>query len=163
MKKQAGFTLIEVLVAVVVLALGLIGLAALQTTGLANNQSAYNRSQASQLAYDMADRIRSNSDSAPNYVTATANGVIRSCPNGTTNPCTACTTTGTECNSATMVTKDVFEWTNALSATLPSGVGQVSRENPAEDVYTIVISWNDTKVSSGANDNRFVMRFRKGE
>jgi len=48
------------LVAMLVLAIGLLGLAGLQVVGLRNNQSAYLRAQATQLAYDMADRMRTN-------------------------------------------------------------------------------------------------------
>lgn len=157
--KCKGFTLIEVLVAVVILALGLIGLAGLQANGLANNQSAYNRSQASQLAYDIADRIRSNSSVANAYVAATAAGSIPVCPNGTANPCTACTATATPCNEGQMVTKDVFEWKNTLSATLPLGDGIVVQDPPAgSGIYTVTINWDDNK--SGAANPNFVMRFR---
>ena len=60
MKKNTGFTLIEVLIAMIVLAVGLLGLAGLQATSLRNNQSAYNRIKATQLAYDIADRMRAN-------------------------------------------------------------------------------------------------------
>ena len=60
MKTNSGFTLIEVLIAMLVLAVGLLGLAGMQATGIRNNLSAYNRSLATQLAYDMADRMRSN-------------------------------------------------------------------------------------------------------
>jgi len=59
-RSSEGFTLLEVLIAVVVLSIGLLGLAGLQTTGLRNNQDAYARTQAATLANDMADRIRSN-------------------------------------------------------------------------------------------------------
>lgn len=160
MKANAGFTLIEVLVAVVILALGLIGLAGLQATGLANNQSAYNRSQVSQLAYDIADRMRSNSGFAANYVLATAGG-IPACPNGTydnINPssCTSCTTTATPCDEATMVTKDVFDWKLALRATVPLGDGAIVSEGA--NVYSVTIQWDDTK--SGVAGANFGMRFR---
>ena len=57
-KIERGATLIEVLVAVVVLSIGLLGLAGLQVTSLQSNHSAYMRSQASLLAYDLADRMR---------------------------------------------------------------------------------------------------------
>ena len=60
MNKNTGFTLIEVLIAMIVLAVGLLGLAGLQATSLRNNQSAYNRIKATQLAYDIADRMRAN-------------------------------------------------------------------------------------------------------
>ena len=64
MIRQKGFTLLEVLVAVLVLAIGLLGLAGLQATSLRVNQSASMRSQATNLAYDMADRIRANRGAA---------------------------------------------------------------------------------------------------
>jgi len=58
MNQQQGLSLIEALVAVVVLALGLLGLAGLQATSIKSNDSALFRSQATLLAYDMADRMR---------------------------------------------------------------------------------------------------------
>ena len=72
MKTNTGFTLIEVLIAMLVLAVGLLGLAGLQATSLKNNQSAYNRSQATQLAYDMADRMRANVAGVATYTNAGA-------------------------------------------------------------------------------------------
>src|SRR5664280_455779 len=69
MNKNSGFTLLEVLIAMLVLAVGLLGLAGLQATSLRNNQSAYNRSQATQLAYDLADRMRNNASVSANYLT----------------------------------------------------------------------------------------------
>ncbi|MGI9304444.1 MAG: type IV pilus modification protein PilV, partial [Gammaproteobacteria bacterium] len=59
-KKIRGFTLLEVLIATVVLSIGLIGLAALMIQGQKFNRSALNRSQATFIAYDMADRMRAN-------------------------------------------------------------------------------------------------------
>jgi type IV pilus assembly protein PilV len=64
MKRQSGSTLLEVLVAVVILAFGLLGLAGLQATSVKSNHSAYLRSQASLLAYDMADRMRATRSAA---------------------------------------------------------------------------------------------------
>ena len=55
-----GFTLIEVLVALVVMSVGLLGLALLQQNAVAFNRDAYLASQATVLAYDIADRIRGN-------------------------------------------------------------------------------------------------------
>ena len=58
MHKQTGSSLLEVLVAVVILAFGLLGLAGLQISSVKSSHSAYLRSQATLLAYDMADRMR---------------------------------------------------------------------------------------------------------
>ncbi|WP_457319849.1 type IV pilus modification protein PilV, partial [Stenotrophomonas sp. P5_B8] len=57
---QAGFTLLEVLIAIVVLAFGLLGFAMLQTTSVRFVQSANYRTQATNLAYDLTELMRSN-------------------------------------------------------------------------------------------------------
>src|SRR5690606_37316619 len=64
--RGGGFTLIEVLIALVVMSVGLLGLASLQTNTLAFNRDAYLRSQATALAYDIIDRMRANRDAAVN-------------------------------------------------------------------------------------------------
>lgn len=58
--RQNGFTLLEVLVAMLVLSIGLLGLAGLMASSLRNNHSAYYRTQATWLAYDVIDRMRVN-------------------------------------------------------------------------------------------------------
>jgi type IV pilus assembly protein PilV len=62
--RVTGFTLLEVLVAVLILSIGLLGLAGLQTHSLRNNQASLQRSQAVTLAYDALDRMRSNRTAA---------------------------------------------------------------------------------------------------
>lgn len=59
-----GVGLIEVLVAIAILAFGLLGIAALQATALRNSQSSYDRSQAVALSYSILDRMRANLDAA---------------------------------------------------------------------------------------------------
>ena len=136
MKTNTGFTLIEVLIAMLVLAVGLLGLAGLQATSLRNNQSAYNRSQATQLAYDIADRMRANPSG--NYLTDPAAATC-----GTNNtPCTACATTVNPCSPAQLAVKDLFEWNRAVTTTLPLGKGIIGE---AGGVFTITISWDDDR------------------
>ena len=102
MNKNTGFTLIEVLIAMLVLAVGLLGLAGLQATSLKNNQSAYNRSQATQLAYDIADRMRSNPSVGGNFYLTAFSCDFSCCNlcNPTDTPCTACATTANSCTPA---------------------------------------------------------------
>lgn len=59
-RKQRGFSLLEVLIATVVLSIGLLGLASLQTASLKNNNGALQRSQATIMAYDILDAMRAN-------------------------------------------------------------------------------------------------------
>lgn len=134
---QQGFTLIEILVAIVVLAIGLLGLAGLQANGLKFNNSAYQRSVASMLAYDMLDRIRANRDGliAGNYNDhGPGDGAFPSNP--------GCINSG--CSTANLADYDVFDWGQQLGNLLPSGTGQIEG-NGANSVFTITVMWDDER------------------
>ena len=122
-----GFTLIEVLVAAVVLAIGLLGLAALHSLSMQANHNAYLRSQATNLTYDIADRMRANRAAALNNDYNIALGA---------------TPTG-----GTVAGDDLVEWKAALAASLPSGDGSVTRN---ADVFTITVQWDDTRGAAAA-------------
>lgn len=147
MNKNAGFTLIEVLIAMLVLAVGLLGLAGLQATGLKNNQSAYNRSQATQLAYDLADRMRANVAGKASYT-----AILPSSATAKTN---CLTTTG--CTPADLAQNDLFEWNSAVSNNLPSGIGTIA---VAANIFTISITWDDDKDGNDTNNPNFQTRFQ---
>ena len=65
----SGFTLIEVLVALLIVALGMLGNAMLQLQGMKNSNDAYLRSQIGLFAYDIADKIRANRECQDEYLT----------------------------------------------------------------------------------------------
>lgn len=136
--RQRGATLIEVLVAMLVLSVGLLGLAGMQMTALKSNQSAYYRSQATVLAYDIIDRMRANRTQALNGVYDIA------LKNETCNPKIA--------PSGTLAQKDVAEWLNSLSCLLSADArGSVVRN---DRVFTVSIEWNDNRGRiDQANDN----------
>jgi len=117
---QRGVSLVEVLVAVVVLSIGLLGLAGLQASGMRVGQSSIHRSQAAQLAYDILDRMRANRAAVASYVLALNDAA----PTGTTVP-----------------ERDLQDWRLRLRA-LPGGTGSVV-VNGSE--VTIVIQWDDTR------------------
>lgn len=128
MKNNRGFTLIEILVAVLIIATALLGLVGLQAAGLRNAVTSYNRTQASQLAYSMADRMRANVVEAKNGTYNTANMV----PNNATQK-TNCTTA--TCTTAEMAENDLFEWNAALKEGIPK-TGVITYIAP---VFTIAI------------------------
>jgi type IV pilus assembly protein PilV len=139
-----GFTLVEILVAVLVLAIGLLGLAGLQATTMRFNHSAYMRSQATNFAYDIADRMRVNRQAA-------LNGDYD--PENFEDPPPACTTPTL---TGDLASQDIQEWRNALACALPLGTGKICRGPPADiddpcnfdcsdsgSIFGIAIQWND--------------------
>jgi len=64
---QGGFTLLEVMIAVVIMSVGLLGMALLQSTSLRAAQTTNERSQATMLVYEMMDMVRANRRQATQY------------------------------------------------------------------------------------------------
>jgi type IV pilus assembly protein PilV len=143
-KASQGFTLLEVLVALVVLSIGLLGLAGLQATSLRNNTSAYQRSIATMQAYDIADRMRAN-------LPAVKSGayVINGIPAGavTCNPCT----------STQIATIDAQEWNGANAALLAGGAGTVAQGG---NIFTVTISWSDDRNTQNPQTTTFTTSFQ---
>ncbi|MCY1278508.1 type IV pilus modification protein PilV [compost metagenome] len=138
-----GFTLIEVLVALLVLAIGLLGMVSLMVVSLQSNQGAYQRSQASLIAYDMADRLRLNRTLA----TSSNDYVFRGSTSIPSDP--GCKATG--CTAANIADIDLREWQENFqdingvgldggnyTATLPGGSGTIERNARR---YLITVSW----------------------
>ncbi|WP_165840159.1 type IV pilus modification protein PilV [Motiliproteus coralliicola] len=151
--RQAGFTLIEILVAVLILSLGILGLIGMETMALKSNQSAYHRSQATLLAYELADMMRANPDgaNAGDYADAVSAGVSSS-PNcihynGSSTP--------SGCNNVESIAKqDVFEWDKRLKDILPSGAASIVVSGA---IQTITVSWDDDR--NGSPDQSFAFSF----
>jgi type IV pilus assembly protein PilV len=137
---QAGSTLIEVLITIVVVAVGLLGMAALQLKSVAVNQSAYQRLQATNLAYEIADSITINPTQARdgNYTLARADTIPQNAVAGT------------------VADIDLRRWITAVDNRLPDGdliiAAPVIIPNTGGDArqYSITICWYD-KNENGAN------------
>lgn len=130
-----GFTLLEVMVALVIFSIGLIGLAGMQGLSLQNNQVAYKRTIATQLVTDMADRIRNNPAGA-------YDGTIPSSA-----PTTSCVGPAADCNTVALMTDhDLFEWDQTLK--LPQNsltqVRGIINRTASGTGFIIDIAWNET-------------------
>lgn len=132
--RQGGFTLVEVLVTVIVLAIGLLGLAGLQLNGMRYTHSAYQRSQATILTNDIIDRMRANRATAEDGAYDIAIGAAASE--------VSCRGTETNCTPANLAAADLFEWKQALAAVLPAGDGAVQQDGGS---LTVTIQWDDTR------------------
>lgn len=113
----SGFTLVEVLISLLILSIGLLGLAGLQTTGLRANHSANLRTQATLLAYDMADRMRANQGGYEGGFYHIATPADRSCVWDGSAPA--------DCSLQQLAEHDVWEWNATVARELPQGVGVV--------------------------------------
>lgn len=138
--RNAGFSLIEVLVTIVILLIGLLGLAGLQGRALTTQMESYQRAQALILLQDIADRIATNRKNAASYITTTPLGTGGTCPPGTT-----------------IADIDLCAWNAALqgAAETLSGVGNVGAmigargcvyqdSAPVSGVattYSVVVAW----------------------
>lgn len=124
-QRQRGTTLIEVLVAILVTAIGVMGAAAVQLNAVKFNQTAKFRSTAVFLANDIADRLRANRAAALNgdYDIAMDDDA----PSGT---------------SIDVV--DLSEWLGELALRMPSGDGEVARDDRR---FTITIQWDESRLS----------------
>ncbi len=146
MKKQTGFTLLEVMVAMLVLSIGLLGLAGLMASSMRNNQGAYHRTQATWLAYDALDRLRAN------RVAALAGGYSAANALGAPANCTATAPTGT------VSAQDVGGWKNLIACALPEGDGSIVVANTNQ--VTVTVQWNDSRGTGGNSTQQFIVESR---
>lgn len=133
-----GFTLLEVLITIAILAFGLLGLAGLQSKMQLAEMEAYQRTQAILLVTDMVERLSANRPAAASYITATALGT------GDAQPAT-CTAL------AVGVNRDKCEWSNALKgAAEQSGATNVGAMLNAHGCVTEIQALNATSGACAA-------------
>ena len=116
--KQKGFTLIEIMIAIVVFSFGLLGVAGILTVAVKSNHNGYMRSQASFMASSILDSMRRN-------VKAVWNGDYDVTVSGYSDISGLCTTTS-PCNPAALAARDVQFWSNTFSAILPNSSGSIA-------------------------------------
>lgn len=124
MKKQEGFTLLEMLIAAVIFSIGLLGLAKMQAQSLRLTHNSLLRTTATLMAADMADRMRAN-------LVATDLGLSSPYNNAAGGNSPNCFSTG--CTPAQMAAQDIYDWNAALKESLPNGAGLVCVDSTAKD------------------------------
>lgn len=138
--RSNGATLVEVLVALLILSVGLLGIAALYVDNLRNGRTAVLRTQAATLAADMADRIRINRAGGAAFARITGQ---------------RCTEIAADASVADVAANEVACWQDDVAKELPNGIGTISRDTttlPA--TYTVTVSWSE----AGAGTASYVVR-----
>lgn len=136
---QSGTTLLEVLITVVLVSVGLLGLAGLQLTTVQNTNSSGERFEATTLARDILERMRANRQQALN---GQYNLALGDAPAG-----------------GNLAGTDLTAWMNAL-ATLPAGDGSVYVDNAG--VVTIEVAWTDASNDNAADARDMSVFVRTG-
>lgn len=152
-----GFSLLEVLIALLVMSVGLLGIVGMVTTSLKANDGAYLRSTANSLAYSILDRMRANRQSATqgnyNISIGTTAPVSAAClPTRTCTPtqfAALCMGSANTCAPGAMAQADLGIWKQDLATDLPAGDGSIATALDANGVIdvTIVIQWNAARAT----------------
>ena len=130
MKRVGGFTLVEVLIALIILSVGMLGIAGLYVHSMQAGRTSIFRHHAVTLAGDVADRIRANPRAAIAYSQAGANN---NCVNG-----------GVDCTPVQMAANDIDLWDQQAADTLPNGTVTVVFDNGVlPPTYEITVAWDE--------------------
>jgi type IV pilus assembly protein PilV len=148
--QNAGFTLVEVLVSLVILAIGLLGIAKLMLFSSHSNDSAYLRSQATALAYEILDDMRANRQEALTVGTYNTAAAVPAAAPGA-----LCVGVGSCTNTTQVALYDLYQWGLHLTAptgALPNGQGSVVTATVAgQTTATITVSWDDSAAQKTLN------------
>ena len=144
-KATCGVGMVEVLVAVVVIGIGLLGIASLYVVTLQAKTTSLSRFQAITLANDIADRIRANRSAETVYDTSITTAPV-------SKSCAAVSTTASTCSNTDMAINDLYLWQAEIAKTLPgnpTGTIAVTAKVPTGTltyipaIYTIKINWSE--------------------
>lgn len=156
---QRGFSLVEVLVALVVMSIGMLGIAALYIESMKSNRGAVLRTQAVALAYDMADRIRANRLAGARYALAlgTAPPAARNCVAGVN--CTQDQLADDDLNRWVTSVRGIMPWNGAT----PPQTGVLFTPAPGTGrpaTYAVIITWREPNQDPAEPDYRYQLNMQ---
>lgn len=146
-QRASGFSLIEVLIALMILSVGALGIAAMTAVSLKSKDTAYARTQANDLAYAIFDRMRANRATAIQHGYDIGLGAAPS-----PSPPGDCIGATADCNPAEIANLDLNQWKNSLARFLPAGDGSIRTVDLKEMTQvTISVQWSDRRANRAAD------------
>jgi type IV pilus assembly protein PilV len=139
-RHQHGASLLEALVALLVLALGVLGLARLQVTTLTETRNSNARAVAVQAASDLMDRMQVNADARLSTPVTPAFEAYESAWGQNTAPAQNCMTA--TCSSTELAAYDLWQWKASLALMLPSGDATVFRSDSDPSQLGVLLAWS---------------------
>ena len=151
---QNGFSLLEVMIAIVIMSVGMLGIAALQTTSGVLTESSMHRGQAAALTVEIVERMRVNVTEAK-----AGNYNISTLPTPTEN----CIGAATNCSKSEMKDHDLRVWGARVESLLPSGGATISStaDNGTDPVdITVTMQWDDSRGRKAAVSEAFTFKLQ---
>ena len=129
-RNQQGFSLVEVLIALIIMSVGMLGIAGLYVQSMQAGRTSLFRHHAVTLAGDVADRIRANPRAGVAY---TGVGVDFNCVGA-----------GIDCNEVEMAATDILLWSQQADESIPNGDVAIAFDNgTTPPSYTIAVTWDE--------------------
>lgn len=132
-KIQKGFSLLESMIAIIVMVLGILGILGAQMKTLADTQASVRRAQAIRLIGDLGERLQNNPDALGNLSTYT------------TSPKTSNDCSSAVCTPAELATYDIKQWRTNVTNTLPGSNVNIFLPQNSTNQLGVVIGWNENK------------------
>ena len=129
-QSQRGITLLEVLISVLILGIGMLGIAAMQTTALRNSQSSFERSQAVMHSYAIIDSMRANRNAA----LAGQYNIVKAC---------------SAPSAGTLAQNDLQSWITSMQTGMGGGSTTCGSVACDGGICTVVVYWDDSRATDG--------------
>jgi type IV pilus assembly protein PilV len=142
---QAGASLIEVLVSIVIASVGLLGMAGMNAASVRYTKMSQYRATSTQLVSEISERMRANNTGLSSYVVVDDFATQGTLPSAPAKTCDVKTTT---CSATEMAAADLYQWRQTVRARLPEGSVSVKADAAVANAFDIWISWRDPSLAA---------------
>lgn len=144
--KQAGASMVEIVVTIVIIAIGLLGVASLQANTMRYLKVANQRTEATQAAYDLSERMRANGQGVRDPVSgATSYTYVVDYATTVSSLPAMPTCAGVRCTAPEVAAMDINEWQRGLANRLIDGAGYIVPVVPTG--YDVIVMWKEPNLA----------------